>query len=91
MKVEALDSDQRWFEDRNDDLISSKWVNDDGTFEISFDTQQFQDARWLEGKPDIYLIVRDVLGKVVHRTEVRKGVDSSDIQSSYFQYYIRFH
>ena len=84
MKVEALDSDQRWFEDRNDDLINSKWVNDDGTFEIIFDTQQFQDAHRIEGKPDLYLIVRDILGQVVYKTEVRKGVDSSDIQALSF-------
>ena len=84
VKVEALDSDQKWFEDRNDDLIDSKWVNDDGTFEISFDTQQFHDAGWLEGKPDIYLIVRDALGQVVHTTEVRRGVDSSDVQALTF-------
>ncbi len=73
VKVEALDSDQKWFEDHNDDLINSKWVNDDGTFEITFDTQQFHDSGWLEGKPDIYLIVRDALGQVVHTTEVRRG------------------
>jgi hypothetical protein len=84
VKVEALDSDQKWFEDRNDDLIDSKWVNDDGTFEISFDTQQFHDAGLLEGKPDIYLIVRDALGQVVHTTEVRRGVDSSDVQALTF-------
>jgi hypothetical protein len=39
VKVQAMDSDQRRFEDRNDDIIDSKWVNNDGTFEISFDNQ----------------------------------------------------
>jgi hypothetical protein len=39
VKVQAMDSDQKWFEDRNDDIIDSKWVNNDGTFEISFDNQ----------------------------------------------------
>lgn len=84
MKVEALDSDQKWFEDHSDDLINSKWVNDDGTFEITFDTQQFQEAGWIEGKPDIYLVVRDRVGQVLHKTEVRKGIDSSDIQALTF-------
>ena len=84
MKVEVLDSDQNWFEDHNDDLINSKWADDDGTFEITFDTKQFQDAGWIEGKPDIYLKVRNVLGQVVHTTEVRKGVDSSDTQALTF-------
>jgi hypothetical protein len=84
LKVQAMDSDQRWFEDRNDDLLDSKWVDDDGTFEISFDAQKFQDGGWLEGKPDIYLTVRNSLGQVVHTTEIRRGVDASDIQNLTF-------
>ena len=84
VKVEAIESDQKWFEDHNDDLIESKWVNDDGTFEIAFDTQKFHDSGWLERKPDIYLIVRDAHGQVVHTTEVRRGVDLSDAQALTF-------
>jgi hypothetical protein len=84
VKVQAMESDQKWFEDRNDDLLDSKWVDDDGTFQISFDTQQFQDGGWLEGKPDIYLIVRNSQGQIVYTTEVRRGVDLSDIENLTF-------
>jgi hypothetical protein len=66
MKVQAMDSDQKWLEDRNDDLLDSKWVDNDGTFQISFDSQQFQDGGRLEGKPDIYLIVRNQQGQIVY-------------------------
>jgi hypothetical protein len=34
--IQAMDSDQKWYEDRNDDILESKWINDDGTFEILF-------------------------------------------------------
>src|SRR5919112_1673166 len=81
MKIQAMDSDQMWFEDRNDDILDSKWINEDGTFEISFDNQQFQEAGWLERKPDIYLIVRNSIGQIIHTTEIRRGVDASDIQN----------
>ena len=84
VKVQAMDSDQKWFEDRNDDILDSKWVNDDGTFEISFDNQQFQDKGPLEGKPDIYLILRNSIGQIIHTTEIRRGVDPSDIQNLTF-------
>lgn len=84
VKIQAMDSDQKWLEDRNDDIIDSKWVNDDGTFEISFDDQQFQEGGPLEGKPDIYLIVRNSLGQIIHTTEIRRGVDASDIQNLTF-------
>lgn len=78
VQVQAMDSDQKWFEDRNDDILDSKWVNDDGTFQISFDTQRFQDGGWLEGKPDIYLIVRNSQGQIVHTTEIRREVGVSN-------------
>lgn len=81
VKIQAMDSDQMWFEDRNDDILDSKWTNEDGTFEISFDNQQFQEAGWLERKPDIYLIVRNSIGQIIHTTEIRRGVDASDIQN----------
>ncbi len=80
VKVQAMDSDQKWLEDRNDDLLDSKWVDDDGTFQISFDSKQFQDEGWLQGKPDIYLIVRNQQGQIVYTTEIRKGIDVSDIE-----------
>ncbi len=84
VKVEAMDSDQKWFEDHYDDLIDSKWVNNDGTFEIPFDKKRIQEG-WLEGNPDIYLMVRNSFGQIIHRTEIRRGVNISDSKNLYFE------
>lgn len=82
IKIQAMDSDQEVFQDHNDDVIAIVSVNDsDGTFEITFDSKPFRDG-WLEGHPDLYLMVRNALdGQVVHKTEIRKGVkqNSSDL------------
>jgi len=83
VKVQANDSDQQWFEDRNDDIIGSMWVKPDGIFEIPFDSKQFQEG-WLEGNPDLYLIVRNSLGEIIHTTEIRKGVRPSDSKNLTF-------
>jgi hypothetical protein len=82
IKIQAMDSDQEVFQDHNDDVIAISSVNDsDGTFEITFDSKPFEDG-WLEGHPDLYLMVRNALdGRVVYKTEIRKGVkqNSSDL------------
>jgi hypothetical protein len=82
VKIQAMDSDQEVFQDHNDDVIAIASVNDsNGTFEIAFDSKPFRDG-WLEGHPDLYLIVRNALdGQVVYKTEIRKGVkqNSSDL------------
>src|SRR5688500_15864997 len=82
IKIQAMDSDQEVFQDHNDDVIAIVPVNDsDGTFEITFDSKLFRDG-WLEGHPDLYLMVRNALdGRVVYKTEIRKGVkqNSSDL------------
>jgi hypothetical protein len=82
IKIQAMDSDQEVFQDHNDDVIAIVSVNDsDGTFEITFDSKLFRDG-WLEGHPDLYLMVRNALdGQVVYKTELRKGVkqNSSDL------------
>lgn len=83
VKIQAMDSDQQWFEDRNDDVIGSVWVNADGTFEIHFDEEQFKDG-WLEGNPDIYLIIRNSLGENIYTTEIRRGVEPSDTKNLTF-------
>jgi hypothetical protein len=67
VKVFALDSDQGLFEDRNDDLLGAEWVKPDGTFEISFSRSQFNEAV-VEGKVDIYFVVRNSRGEIVART-----------------------
>src|SRR5215208_2940246 len=80
--IQAMDSDQEVFQDHNDDVIAIASLNDsNGTFEIAFDSKPFRDG-WLEGHPDLYLIVRNALdGRVVYKTEIRKGVkqNSSDL------------
>ena len=75
IKIQVMDSDQEAFQDRNDDLIAIVPINDsNGTFEITFDTKAFKDG-WLEGNPDIYLMVRNAVdGQVIHKTEIRKGI-----------------
>jgi hypothetical protein len=82
VKIQAMDSDQEVFQDHNDDVIAIASVNDsDGTFEITFDSKPFRDG-WLEGYPDLYLMVRNALdGQVVYKTRIRKGVkqNSSDL------------
>ncbi|MCS4538954.1 MAG: hypothetical protein HYY67_08875 [Thaumarchaeota archaeon] len=83
VKVQANDSDQQWFEDRNDDFLGNVWVKSDGTFEIPFDSKQFQEG-WLEGNPDIYLLIRNSSGEIVHQTEIRIGVKPSDTRNLTF-------
>jgi hypothetical protein len=82
IKVQAMDSDQELFQDHNDDIIAIIPINDsDGTFKITFDSKDFKDG-WLEGNPDIYLIIRDASdGAILYKTEIRKGLkrDSLDL------------
>ena len=84
VKVQAMDSDQEWFEDRNDDMLGSVWVDADGTFKIPFDKEQFREG-WLEGNPDIYLIIRNSSGENIHTTEIRRGVEPSDAKKLTFK------
>jgi hypothetical protein len=83
MMIQAMDSDQKWYEDHIDDFIDSKWINNDGTFEISFDKERFNDGPF-ERNPDLYLIVRNSLGQIIYQTEIRRGVDSSDTKNLFF-------
>jgi hypothetical protein len=69
--IQAMDSDQKWYEDRNDDMIGSTWAKEDGTFEISFDKENFKDSL-LEGDPQIFLIIRNSFGQIIHTTEPKK-------------------
>ena len=73
VKVFAMDNDQQFFEDHNDDMLGASWVKSNGTFEISSSSEQFQENMF-EGKPDIYLIVRNSKGEVIHRTDIKKGL-----------------
>jgi len=66
--LQAMDSDQQFFEDHNDDLLGSSKSISDGSFEIPIDDAAFRDS-WLEKNPEIYLIIRNEYGQIVHRTE----------------------
>lgn len=66
--VQAMDSDQGFFEDHNDDLLESASTDAKGSFEITFDESTFKD-RWLENEPETYLIVRNEKGQILHRTD----------------------
>jgi hypothetical protein len=65
---QAIDSDQGFIEDHNDDLLGSSRTAADGSFEIAFDDSTFSDS-WLEKRPEIYLIVRNEDGQILQRTE----------------------
>ena len=55
--VELVDDDQKWFEDKVDDLLGSSWT-DHGNFEISFDDSLFKKNE-LEFRPELFIIVRN--------------------------------
>jgi hypothetical protein len=68
LHLQAMDSDQGFFEDHNDDLLGSSNTTSDGSFEIAFDDSTFNDS-WLEKSPEIYIVVRNEDGQILHRTE----------------------
>lgn len=72
VKVFAMDSDRIFFEDHNDDLLGADWSKTDGTFEITFSSTSFSENLF-EGNPDIYLIVRNSKGEIIHTTEFKSG------------------
>jgi len=77
--IQVMESDQGTFQDRNDDLLGGTWIKNDGTFKIGFDEKQYTELlNFLrEGNPDIYLIIRNNLGEIIHTTDVRKEVKPS--------------
>lgn len=82
--VQVVDSDQRFYEDHDDDVIATVKTKGDGSFEIPFDKKTFQDgSSWLEGNPDLYLIVRNQEGQIIHKTEIRR-VQPNDTPSLTF-------
>lgn len=78
VKVFAIDSDQGLFEDHNDDLLGSSWTRPDGTFEISFSSEEFGEAV-VEGDVDIYFIVRNPRGKEIARYEPKLDLKPGEI------------
>ncbi len=80
VKVFAMDSDQAFFEDYNDDLLGSTWVGSDGKFAISFSAAEFTEGL-AERNPDIYFVVRNSKGEVIHRTEPNRGAKLGGAQN----------
>lgn len=76
LKIQAMDSDQQFFEDYNDDILGSAWTNSDGSFTITFDNSTFSD-NWLEKNPEIYLVIRSEAGQIIYKSEVIK-IDDHD-------------
>ncbi len=81
LKIQAMDSDKQFFEDRNDDLLGSTWTKSDGSFEITFDDLTFSD-NWLEKSPEIYILIRNENGQIIHKTDILKieGIDKNQEQ-----------
>jgi hypothetical protein len=76
LKIQAMDNDKQFFEDHNDDLLGSAWTKLDGSFEITFDDLTFSD-NWLEKSPEIYLLIRNENGQLIHKTDILK-IESID-------------
>jgi hypothetical protein len=68
LHLQAMDSDQQLFEDHNDDLLGSSKSSADGSFEIPINESTYKDS-WSEKNPEIYLIIRNESGVIIHRTE----------------------
>jgi len=81
--VELLDDDRRWIEDTIDDLLGSSWTDDSGKFEIIFDDSLYKD-NWFEGKPELFVIVRDGSGKILHKTNTKSPSNPSDTENLTF-------
>ena len=81
LKIQVMDSDKQFFEDHNDDLLGSTWTKQDGSFEITFDDLTFSD-NWLEKSPEIYILIRNKNGQIIHKTDILKieSIDKSKEQ-----------
>lgn len=73
--LQAMDSNQEWFEDHIDHLLGSSRTGSDGSFEIIFDDSMLRED-WVENN-EIYLTVRNENGQIIHRTESIK-IESYD-------------
>ena len=82
--IEVLDSDQYWIDDRIDDLLGSSWTDDSGKFSVTFDDSLFKE-NWLEGKPELFLIIRNSIGKKVHKTSVQSPSGPDDVENLTFR------
>ena len=86
--VELMDDDQHWFDDRINDLLGSSWTDDSGKFYISFTDDLFRES-WLEGKPELFIVVRDESGKVLHTTKTKSPSNPDDAENLSFEITIK--
>jgi hypothetical protein len=82
--VELLDNDQQWFDDRVDDLLGSSWTDESGKFQIIFEGDLYRD-NWFEGKPELFLIIRDGSGKIVHKTNTKSPSNPNDSKEKFYR------
>jgi hypothetical protein len=81
--VEILDNDQHWFDDKIDDLLGSSWADDSGKFEITFTDDLYKD-NWLEGKPELFAVVRDESGTICFTTDTKSPSSPDDVENLTF-------
>ena len=51
--------------------MGSTWTKSDRSFEITFDDLTFSD-NWLEKSPEIYILIRNENGQIIHKTDILK-------------------
>ena len=86
--VELLDDDQHWFDDRINDLLGSSWTDGLGKFEISFADDLFLES-WLEGKPELFVVVRNDSGKILYTSKTKSPSGPDDGENLFFDVVIK--
>ena len=86
--VELLDDDQHWFDDRINDLLGSSWTDELGKFEISFTDDLFRES-WLEGKPELFVVVRNDSGKILYTTKTKSPSGPDDEENLSFDIIVK--
>lgn len=81
--VELLDDDQHFLEDKVNDLLGSSWTDNDGSFDISFDDSLLKADR-IEFRPELFIVVRDENGKILHTSEKKRPTNQSDFENLSF-------
>ena len=69
--VQAFDKDPGIYL-HPDDRLGKALTSSDGSFKITFTDDAFKD--WLEGNPEIYLVIRDREGRILITTESKKNI-----------------
>ena len=69
--IQAFDKDPKIYL-HPDDRLGKAFTDNEGTFRITFSDDAFKD--WLEGNPEIYLVIRDREGRILITTESKENV-----------------